>query len=73
MIHRCRLWLRFVVRSTSAVSAKSPPSPRLSARMMTKTYLTVTTSASVQTIKESVPKIDGSLVSANSTSDWRTA
>ena len=73
MIHKYRLRPRPVLRSTRAVSASSPPSPRLSARMMTSTYLTVTTSTRAQTISESAPRMARSLKSPKSTSDWRTA
>ena len=73
MIQIYRLSCRLAVRNTSAVSAKRPPSPRLSARMITMTYLTVTISAKAQTINESAPRIACSLRSPKSTSDWRTA
>ena len=39
-----------------ASSAKEPPSPLLSARIATSTYLTVTTSISVQKTSDSTPK-----------------
>ena len=42
-------------RDASAVSDSVPPSPLLSARRSTRTYLTVTTTASAQRIKESTP------------------
>jgi len=48
MIHKYRLRARLVLRKTSAVSANSPPSPRLSARMITRTYLTVTMTTRAQ-------------------------
>ena len=44
-----RLW------ETKAVSAKMPPSPWLSARMMMNTYLSVTTKTSDQLIKDRIP------------------
>jgi hypothetical protein len=40
---------------TAAVSARTPPSPRLSARMMIATYFTVTTRISDQNTSESTP------------------
>jgi hypothetical protein len=40
----------------NANSARLPPSPLLSARIMTKTYLIVTTSSIVQKISDSTPK-----------------
>ena len=49
-LSRCsRCWI-------SASSARIPPSPSLSARMMKKMYLTVTTIVSAHTISESTPK-----------------
>ena len=69
MIHEYRLCAGFVLRSTKAVSANSPPSPRLSARMMTRTYFTVTTSIKVQTMSEKVPRMACSLMSPKFRSD----
>ena len=46
-----------LVRSANAISARMPPSPRLSARMMTMTYLTVTVSISAQNTRLSTPRI----------------
>ena len=40
---------------TSAVSAKIPPSPRLSARMMMNTYLIVTTKIKAQVMSDKIP------------------
>ena len=40
---------------TKAVSAKTPPSPWLSARMMISTYFTVTTKISAQVISDRTP------------------
>ena len=42
-------------REMRAIRARLPPSPRLSARMMTETYFSVTTSIIVQKIKEMTP------------------
>ena len=42
-------------RSASAVRARMPPSPRLSARITTTTYFSVTTMISAQTIRERMP------------------
>ena len=44
-----------VPRSTSAMSAMMPPSPRLSARMMNITYFTDTTSISDQSTSDTAP------------------
>ena len=73
MIHMYRLCAGLVLRSTNAVSANSPPSPRLSARMMTRTYLTMTISTKAHTISESAPRMACSLMSPKSISDCRTA
>ena len=43
-------------RDTSAVSARMPPSPRLSARMISVMYFSVTTMTSAQTITDSTPR-----------------
>lgn len=43
------------VRWASAVSAMMPPSPSLSARMITVTYLSVTTSISAQNTSDRMP------------------
>ena len=40
---------------TSAISASTPPSPRLSARMTTMTYFRVTTMINAQVISDSMP------------------
>ena len=42
-------------RWASEASARIPPSPSLSARMMSRTYLTVTTMISDQTISDTTP------------------
>ena len=42
-------------RDTSAISASTPPSPRLSARMTTMTYFRVTTMINAQVISDSMP------------------
>ena len=42
-------------RETSAVSARMPPSPRLSARMISVMYFSVTTITSAHTITDSTP------------------
>ena len=42
-------------RDTSAVSARMPPSPRLSARMISVMYFSVTTMTSAQKITDSTP------------------
>ena len=42
-------------RIASTVSATMPPSPRLSARIRTMTYFTVTTMVSDQAISDSTP------------------
>ena len=44
-------------RCASAISARMPPSPRLSARMISITYLTVTISTSDQKISDRIPRI----------------
>jgi hypothetical protein len=46
---------RAPVRWTSAMSAITPPSPSLSARMMNVTYFTDTTSVTVQNTSETGP------------------
>ena len=45
----------FGERCASAASASTPPSPSLSARMISTTYLMVTTRISAQTMAESAP------------------
>ncbi len=50
-----RRWRDDNARCASAESARMPPSPRLSARRMTITYLSVTTTKSDQKISESTP------------------
>ena len=45
-----------VARRASAVSAMMPPSPSLSARMITMTYFNVTTSSSDQKPSDSSPR-----------------
>ena len=52
---RSRPW-RSVPRETSAVSARMPPSPWLSARMISITYLSVTTITSAQNTRDRRPK-----------------
>ncbi len=47
------------LREISASSASVPPSPLLSARMMTVTYLSVTTSIIDQNIRLSAPRMCG--------------
>ena len=42
-------------RTASAVSAMMPPSPLLSARRISSTYFSVTTSISIQKIVETAP------------------
>ena len=42
-------------RKARAASERMPPSPRLSARMISRTYLMVTTMTSDQNISESTP------------------
>ena len=44
-------------RCAKAISARMPPSPRLSASRMSRTYFTVTTSTSDQKIKDRIPMI----------------
>lgn len=44
-------------RNASAVSARMPPSPWLSARMMKMTYFTVTVMISAQKISDSTPRM----------------
>ena len=51
---RSRPW-RSVPRETSAVSARMPPSPLLSARMISTTYLSVTTITSAQNTRDRRP------------------
>ena len=46
-------------RTISASSASDPPSPSLSARIVTNTYLSVTTIIIVQKIRLSTPKMCG--------------
>ena len=56
-------------RWASAISASVPPSPLLSARMISRMYLTVTTRISDQTISDSVPSTSrGVIACALSTS-----
>ena len=42
-------------RETSAVNARMPPSPRLSARMISVMYFSVTTITSAQTMTDRTP------------------
>ena len=49
-------------RCASAISARMPPSPRLSARMIKVTYLTVTISISDQKISDRMPRISTLLI-----------
>jgi hypothetical protein len=49
------------LRCASAASARMPPSPRLSARMITVAYLSVTTTSSAQKIKERTPRTPASV------------
>jgi hypothetical protein len=73
MIHKyCHPGL-LVLRNTRPVSASSPPSLRLSARMVTRTYFMVTTSIKAQMMSKRVPRMACSLMSPKFTSDWRTA
>ncbi len=51
---RRRVWCS-VPRATSAVSARMPPSPRLSARMITTMYFSVTTMISAQKMIDRMP------------------
>jgi hypothetical protein len=44
-------------RCASAISASTPPSPRLSARSTMNTYFTVTVSSSAQMMRDRTPKI----------------
>jgi len=46
-----------VTRCTSASSARLPPSPRLSARMMMATYFKDTSSMIAQNTSDSTPRI----------------
>ena len=55
----------------SAISAIAPPSPRLSARMMTSTYLTVTTMVSAQAIIDRMPSTAVSSAAPYRFSAWR--
>ena len=50
-----RRWRRSCLRLISASKARLPPSPLLSARMMTDTYLNVTTIIIDQKIRLSTP------------------
>ena len=45
----------FAWLETSAISASTPPSPLLSARMTTATYFSVTTTISAQVMSDSMP------------------
>ena len=56
-------------RSARAVSARMPPSPRLSARMTKTTYFTVTTRISAQAISDRKPS---TLAGVGVTPTWRT-
>ena len=47
--------LRLATDWPSAISAKMPPSPRLSARSRMNTYFSVTMSSSAHTISDSTP------------------
>ena len=53
--HQRRRVCRESPLDTSAVSARIPPSPRLSARMISVTYLSVTTITSDQKMIERMP------------------
>src|SRR5262252_2680489 len=53
-------------RRARMVKAKMPPSPRLSARMSTMTYLIVTMMVRAQTISESTPNTRGVVTAAAS-------
>jgi hypothetical protein len=55
------------------VNAKMPPSPRLSARMSTMTYLIVTMMVRAQTISESTPNTRGIVIAAASWKHCLTA
>ena len=59
-----RLRPRAAARNASTIKARMPPSPRLSARISTRTYLMVTTSISAQAINDSTPKTRRSLTIA---------
>ena len=59
------------LRCASAISASTPPSPRLSARRMNTTYLTVTVRISDQMIRLKRPRI--SQASTPPSSKWLTA
>ena len=50
-------WPRRRGRATSAISASTPPSPSLSARMTKSRYLTETTSVSDQKTSDRMPKM----------------
>ena len=49
-------------RWARAISARMPPSPRLSARMISVTYLIVTTRISAQKISDRMPRISVLLI-----------
>jgi hypothetical protein len=53
--HHRRRSSRAMPRDTSAVSARMPPSPLLSARMISVMYLSVTTTTSAQNTTERMP------------------
>ena len=63
----------FSRRCASASSARMPPSPSLSARIITITYLSVTEMASDQKISDSTPRIDSAPVAPETFSDWSKA
>jgi len=56
MIHEYRLCAGFVLRSTKAVSANSPPSAAVVGPHDDETYLTMTISTKAQTMSESAPE-----------------
>ena len=49
-------------RCASAISARMPPSPRLSARMISVTYFTVTISTSDQKISDRMPSTSAAVI-----------
>ena len=51
-------WCDLIAFCASAISAMMPPSPRLSARMISTTYLSETTIISAQKMVERPPRIE---------------
>lgn len=62
----------FFLRLTRAYKEKIPPSPRLSARRIRMTYLTVVCSVMVQIIQERLPIIKSSVITLSAMISLKT-